>query len=76
MAPTPGTRQRRLSDIVLAARFLRAEDPGHEVPPAKLFATSKTKLIPYIYTSDELARILDAAREIRLGAPAQRRHCV
>ena len=70
MAPTPGTRHRRLSDLVLAARFLRAEDPAHEVPPAGLFTTSQTKLIPYIYTSEELARILDAAREMQRHEPS------
>ncbi len=70
MAPTPGTRHRRLSDLVLAARFLRAENPAHEVPPAGLFTTSQTKLIPYIYTSEELARILDAAREMQRHEPS------
>jgi integrase len=76
MAPTPGARQRRLSDVVLAARFLRAEDPVHEVPPTGLFTTSKTKLIPYIYASDELARILDAARDIQRHEPRPMRRQV
>jgi integrase/recombinase XerD len=76
MAPTPSTRQRRLSDLVLAARFLRAEDLTHEVPPAGLFAASKTKLIPYIYTSDELAQMLDAAREMQRHEPSPMRQQV
>lgn len=76
MAPTPGTRQRRLTDVMLAARFLRAEDPAHEVPPAGLFTTSTPKLIPYIYTSDELAQILDAARKMQRHEPSPMRRQV
>jgi integrase/recombinase XerD len=76
MAPTPATRHRRLSDVVLAARFLRAEDAAHEVPPAGLFTPSKTKLIPYIYTPDELAQILDAAREMQRHEPSPMRRQV
>ena len=63
--PTPGTRYRRLRDVARAARFLRAEDPAHEIPPAGLYVTSKTRLIPYIYTSDELVLILEAAVEMQ-----------
>jgi integrase/recombinase XerD len=29
---TPGARARRLTDLILFARFLHAEDPRHEVP--------------------------------------------
>jgi integrase len=76
MASTPGTRHRRLSDVVRAARFLRAEDLAHEVPPAGLFTTSKTKLIPYIYAPDELARMLDAAREMQRHKPSPMRRQV
>jgi integrase/recombinase XerD len=76
MAPTPGTRHRRLSDVVRVARFLRAEDLAHEVPPAGLFTTSKTKLIPYIYAPDELARMLDAAREMQRHEPSPMRRQV
>ena len=67
--PTSGTRYRRLRDVARAARFLRAEDPAHEIPPAGLFATSKTRLIPYIYTSDELVLILEAAVEMQRHEP-------
>ena len=45
-------------------KILRAEDAAHEVPPAHLFAIPRTRSIPYIYTPEELVRILDAAGEI------------
>ena len=63
-APTPRARYEWLSRLALAARFLRAEDAAHEVPPAHLFAIPRTRSIPYIYTPEELVRILDAAGEI------------
>ena len=34
-APTPEARHRWLGYVVRLARFLRAEDPAHEIPPAK-----------------------------------------
>lgn len=63
-APTPGARYEWLSRLALAAKFLRAEDPVHEIPPVHLFAIPRAKFMPYIYTTEELTRILDAAQEI------------
>jgi integrase len=66
---TKGARDRRLVDVARLARFLRAEDARHEVPPSTLFAVRKTRPVPYIYTRDEIARILDAAGELRRQRP-------
>ena len=63
-APTPGSRYYRLRDVARAARFLHVEDPAHEVPPASFFARSRNKLIPYIFTPDDLVRLLEAAVEL------------
>jgi integrase len=68
-APTRGARDRRLGDVARFARFLHAEDTAHEMPSADLFAVRRTRPIPYIYTRDELARILDAAAELRRQRP-------
>jgi integrase/recombinase XerD len=68
-APTQATRDRRLGDVARFARFLRAEDAGHEVPMASLFAERKSRPVPYIYTRDEIARILDAAAQLRRQKP-------
>jgi integrase len=67
--PTPDARNRRISDVARFARFLRAEDDKHEVPPAGLFATPKVRPAPYIYRPEELARILEAACRLRLLKP-------
>lgn len=66
---TQGARDRRLVDVARFARFLRAEDARHEVPPSNLFTVRKTRPVPYIYTPDEIARILDAAGELRRQKP-------
>jgi integrase/recombinase XerD len=68
-APTLDARHRRIGDVARFARFLRAEDDKHEVPPTGLFATPKRRPAPYIYTSDELTRILESAGELRLLKP-------
>jgi integrase/recombinase XerD len=63
-APTSDARYRRLREIGHAARFLHLEDAGHEIPPTGIFTRSKTKLIPYIFTLNDLRRLLDAAVEL------------
>lgn len=68
-APTPEARHRWLGYVVRLARFLRAEDPAHEIPPASLFAIRKLRPVPYIYTPDELARILETAGQLRQQKP-------
>jgi integrase/recombinase XerD len=65
VARTPDARARRLRDLILFARFLHAEDPRHEIPCADVKLSSKKRPIPYIYTPDEIARILDAAAKLR-----------
>ena len=50
---------------MLFARFLHAEDPEHEIPPPLLFSTPYPRPLPYIYSQDELGRIVAAAQ--RLG---------
>jgi integrase/recombinase XerD len=36
--PTPDARNRRIGDVARFARFLRAEDDKHNMPPTGLFA--------------------------------------
>ena len=59
----------RFRNLALFARFLHAEDPRHEVPARNPFAVRKTRPIPYIYTPDEIARILDTAGKLRHQRP-------
>lgn len=67
--PTRDARAERLRHLILFARFLRAEDDRHEVPASNIFAVRKTRPVPYIYTPGEIARVLDAAGELRRQRP-------
>jgi integrase len=75
-ASTPNSRHVWLIVVVQLSRFLRAEDADHEVPPTGVFAAApRTRPAPYIYTPDELARILEAAANLRPQKPSPlRRH--
>jgi integrase len=66
---TQEARAERFRHLALFARFLHAEDPRHEVPARNPFAVRKTRPVPYIYTPDEIARILDAAGKLRHQRP-------
>ncbi len=68
-APTPEARHRWLGYVVRLARFLRAEGPADEIPPEKLFAVPKLRPVPYIYSRDELARILETVGQLRRQKP-------
>lgn len=59
----------RFRDLAGFARFLHAEDPRHEIPAANPFNFRKVRPVPYIYTPDEIAGILDAAGELRRQRP-------
>ncbi len=71
-APSLNARHNRLRDVVHLARFLHAEDRAHEVPPSALFPAPKVRPLPYIYTSGELARIIEAAGRLRQTYPLRR----
>jgi integrase/recombinase XerD len=75
VSSTQGSRYKRLQEIALFARFLCAEDPLHEVPPHHLYYRPQSRPAPYIYTPGELARMLDAAANLRRQKPSPlRRH--
>jgi PRTRC genetic system protein E len=55
---------RRLNAVALFARFLHAEDAGHEIPPSHLFPPPQGRLMPYIFSSEELSRIVAATEKL------------
>ena len=59
-----GSTIRMAQPACASAKFLRAEDPAHEVPPTHLFTVRRTRTIPYIYTPEELTRMLVVARQV------------
>ena len=70
-APSQTTRSQRLTTIRVFARFARAEDPRHEIPPGGVFSAGQSRQIPYIFTEDEIELLVDQAA--RLGPPGSLR---
>jgi integrase/recombinase XerD len=58
-------RDERLRAVCRFARHVRVEDDRHELPPANYFGYRKTRRMPYIYSSDEIGRLLEAAGRLR-----------
>ncbi len=57
-APSEGQRANRLGMLRVFARFARAEDAGHEVPPERVFVARRVRYCPFIFTSDQLHELL------------------
>ncbi|WBO61020.1 MULTISPECIES: tyrosine-type recombinase/integrase [unclassified Acidocella] len=66
---TREARRERYRALAGFARFLHAEDARHELPPVDIFAAPKRRPMPYIYTPDEIARILEEAGRLRRQQP-------
>lgn len=60
-APSLSQRARRLGQVIRFARYIRAEDPHHEIPPAVFGSENRPRPVPYIFSEDEIERILRAA---------------
>jgi integrase len=54
----------RLGTIRIFAQWLHSMDSNHEVPPASLIPGRARRPHPYIYSEDEIRRIVDAAAEL------------
>jgi integrase/recombinase XerD len=61
----PLTASYYLSTVRGFARYLHAIDPAHEVPPPGLLAVPRRRPSPYLYSPDELARVLEMTRLMR-----------
>lgn len=65
--PTAGTRHGRLEMVRRFARLMRAEDSRHEVPPSGAFGPRSPRRTPYIFSSEELRALLEAAGRLGRG---------
>ena len=61
---TPWQRESRLRAVAKFARHARVEDPRHEVPPTSVFGFRHMRPVPYIYSPQEVQRLLDAASRL------------
>jgi integrase/recombinase XerD len=55
----------RLSIARGFARYLRTIDPATEIPPEGLLCAQPQYAIPYLYSDEEIARLLDAATDMQ-----------
>jgi integrase len=70
-AKTEVERHRRYQCLMGFARFIHAEEPCHEIPPEHVFCGYLPRPTPYLFTDDELRRLICAAA--RLGPPGSLR---
>ena len=65
-ATLPGGAQRwhakRLQAVRMFARYLKSIDVPVEVPPSDLLPDKRGRAVPYIYTDEQIAALIDAAR--------------
>jgi integrase/recombinase XerD len=56
-------RARRLGDVIRFARYVRAEDPRHELPPAVFGSEKGPRPVPYIFSEGDIERLVQAASQ-------------
>ena len=65
LAPSVPQRARRLGIVIRFARYLRAEDVRHEVPPAVFGRDRRPRPTPYILTEKQIQQLVIAASRSR-----------
>ena len=70
-AGTEVERHRRYQCLLQFARFMHIEEPRHEIPPEHVFCGYRPRPTPYLFTDDELHRLIRAAGQ--LGPPGSLR---
>lgn len=60
-APSAAQRGGRLRLVASFARFAAQDDPAHEVPPTTAFGGPAPRRLPFIFTAEDIARLLAAA---------------
>ena len=65
MAPSKAQRHYRLEALIRFAKYARANDAHHEIPPKGFFGHHRQRPLPFIFTPTEIGRLLKAAS--RLG---------
>jgi integrase len=61
---TPITRAHRIMRLRGFAKYCQRFDPDGEIPPIGLFGRTRRRLVPHIYTEQELTERLDATSKL------------
>jgi integrase len=56
-------RARRLGHVMRLARYLRAEDERHEIPPAVFGSESRARPTPYILSDEQIRQLVSLAAQ-------------
>ncbi|MBC8379269.1 MAG: tyrosine-type recombinase/integrase [Planctomycetes bacterium] len=56
-------RARRLGQVIRFARYVRAEDQSHDLPPAVFGSERRPRPIPYIFSQDNIQRLVRSASQ-------------
>jgi len=65
LAPSASQRGRRLDVVRIFARHVQIEDSSHEVPPVGVFSSKRLPYRPFIFTADQIRKILEYASSLR-----------
>jgi integrase len=57
-------RARRLGHVIRFARYIRAEDQHHELPPTIFGSEKGPRPVPYIFSKENIQRLVQAASEL------------
>lgn len=63
LAESVHERAHRLSQVIRFARYVRAEDQSHELPLAVFGSDNRPRSIPYIFSPDNIVRLVQASEE-------------
>lgn len=64
LAPSELQRANRLGAVRVFARFAKAEDPDHEIPPDRVFAPRRARYAPFLLTEVQLKELLQRAARL------------
>lgn len=64
LTPSDESRAARMNVLIRFARFARAGDDRHEVPPGDIFCRRRRRRPPYIFSDNEVLSILQHARQL------------
>ena len=62
--PSPRQRADRLQGVIHLARYLRAEDPRHEIPSSSVFVYKRQRPVPFIYRQTDVVRLVHEATRL------------
>jgi integrase/recombinase XerD len=63
-APSLLRRACRLGEVIRFARYIRAEDQRHQIPPAVFGSEKRHRPVPFIFSTHDLQRLLLATSEL------------